>query len=68
VTCWKPQHFSKFDLAAVEEIPADSRFPVQINAVVTELGNLELWMKHTNRIAAEGRIPGPDRIAGKRAA
>ena len=35
------------DLAAVEDIPAGQPVPVQINAVVTELGNLELWMKHT---------------------
>ncbi|MGO9740079.1 MAG: Hsp70 family protein [Roseiarcus sp.] len=35
------------DLAAVEDIPAGQAVPVQINAVVTELGALELWMKHT---------------------
>ena len=35
------------DLAAVEGIPAGQPVPVQINSVVTELGNLELWMKHT---------------------
>jgi hypothetical protein len=35
------------DLAAVEDIPAGQPVPVQINAVVTELGTLELWMKHT---------------------
>ena len=35
------------DLAAVEDIPVGQPVPVQINAVVTELGNLELWMKHT---------------------
>ena len=35
------------DLPAVEDIPAGQPVPVQINAVVTELGNLELWMKHT---------------------
>jgi hypothetical protein len=35
------------DLAGVEDIPAGQPVPVQINAVVTELGNLELWMKHT---------------------
>lgn len=34
------------DLPAVEDIPAGQPVPVQINAVVTELGNLELWMKH----------------------
>jgi len=35
------------DLAAVEDLPAGQAVPVQINAVVTELGALELWMKHT---------------------
>jgi hypothetical protein len=35
------------DLPAVEDIPAGQSVPVQINAVVTELGTLELWMKHT---------------------
>ena len=35
------------DLATVEDIPAGQPVPVQINAVVTELGTLELWMKHT---------------------
>jgi hypothetical protein len=35
------------DLAAVEDIPAGQPVPVQINARVTELGTLELWMKHT---------------------
>jgi hypothetical protein len=34
------------DLAAVDDIPPGQAVPVQINAVVTELGNLELWMKH----------------------
>jgi len=34
------------DLAAVEDIPAGQPVPVQINAAVTELGTLELWMKH----------------------
>ena len=35
------------DLPVVEDIPAGQPVPVQMNAVVTELGNLELWMKHT---------------------
>ena len=35
------------NLAAVEDIPAGEPVPVQINSVVTELGALELWMKHT---------------------
>jgi molecular chaperone DnaK (HSP70) len=34
-------------LPAVEEFPEDQTIPVVINPVVTELGNLELWMKHT---------------------
>ena len=36
------------DLPAVEEFPAGQAVPVRINSVVTELGILELWMKHTN--------------------
>jgi hypothetical protein len=35
------------DLDAVDDIPAGQPVPVQINALVTELGTLELWMKHT---------------------
>ncbi|MEZ5785300.1 MAG: Hsp70 family protein [Xanthobacteraceae bacterium] len=35
------------DLAPVEELPAGQPVPVQINAVITEVGTLELWMKHT---------------------
>ena len=35
------------DLAAVDEISAGRLVPVRIHTVVTELGNLELWMKHT---------------------
>jgi hypothetical protein len=35
------------DLAAVEDIPAGQPVPVRINALVTELGTLELWMNHT---------------------
>jgi hypothetical protein len=34
-------------LPAVEGSPEGQPIPVQINPVVTELGNLELWMKHT---------------------
>jgi len=34
-------------LPAVEGLPENQAIPVQINPVVTELGNLELWMKHT---------------------
>ena len=35
------------NLAAVEDIPAGQPVPVQINSVITEVGTLELWMKHT---------------------
>jgi molecular chaperone DnaK (HSP70) len=34
-------------LPAVEGFPEGQAIPVVINPVVTELGNLELWMKHT---------------------
>ena len=34
-------------LPAVDGFPEGQAIPVQINPVVTELGNLELWMKHT---------------------
>jgi molecular chaperone DnaK (HSP70) len=34
-------------LPAIEGFPEGQPIPVQINPVVTELGNLELWMKHT---------------------
>ena len=34
-------------LPAVEGFPEGQTIPVIINPVVTELGNLELWMKHT---------------------
>ena len=34
-------------LPAIEGIPENQPVPVQINPVVTELGNLELWIKHT---------------------
>ncbi len=35
------------NLPAVEDIPAGQPVPVQINSVITEVGTLELWMKHT---------------------
>jgi hypothetical protein len=38
----------EINLPPVENFPAGQAVPVQINPVVTELGNLELWMKHTN--------------------
>jgi hypothetical protein len=34
-------------LPAVEGFPEGQAIPVVINPIVTELGNLELWMKHT---------------------
>ena len=34
-------------LPAIEGVPEGQPIPVQMNPVVTELGNLELWMKHT---------------------
>ena len=35
------------NLPAVEDIPPGQPVPVQINSVITEVGTLELWMKHT---------------------
>jgi len=35
------------DLPPIDGFPAGQAVPVQINAIVTELGTLELWMKHT---------------------
>ncbi len=34
-------------LPAVDDLPAGQPVPVRLNAVVTELGTLELWMQHT---------------------
>ena len=39
---------SEVTLPAVEGFPQGQPIPVLINPIVTELGNLELWMKHTN--------------------
>lgn len=36
------------ELPALSEVPAGQPVPVQIESVITELGTLELWMKHTN--------------------
>jgi len=36
------------ELPALPDVPAGQVVPVQIEAAVTELGTLELWMKHTN--------------------
>lgn len=40
---------SKIEVAlpAMEAFPVGQAIPVNLNSVVTELGNLELWMKHT---------------------
>ncbi|MFO1155081.1 MAG: Hsp70 family protein [Rhodospirillales bacterium] len=38
----------EINLPPVDGFPAGQAVPVQINPVVTELGNLELWMKHIN--------------------
>jgi hypothetical protein len=35
-------------LPKLDDVPAGQGVPVRINAVVTELGVLELWMKHVN--------------------
>ena len=36
------------NLPAADDVPAGQPIPVQINAVITEVGTLELWMKHAN--------------------
>jgi hypothetical protein len=36
------------EIPALKDVPAGQVVPVRINAVVTELGILELWMKHAN--------------------
>ena len=38
----------EINLPALPDFPAGQVIPVQINSVVTELGTLELWMKHIN--------------------
>src|ERR1035441_3566943 len=38
----------QINLPSIEGFPEGQPVPVQINSVVTELGTLELWMKHTN--------------------
>lgn len=38
----------EINLPPIEDFPEGHPVPVQINSVVTELGTLELWMKHTN--------------------
>ena len=36
------------EIPALDDVPAGEVVPVRLNAVVTELGVLELWMKHAN--------------------
>ena len=36
------------EIPALKDAPAGQVVPVRLNAVVTELGILELWMKHAN--------------------
>jgi hypothetical protein len=36
------------ELPALPDVPPGQAVPVQIESIVTELGTLELWMKHTN--------------------
>jgi molecular chaperone DnaK (HSP70) len=38
----------EIEIPALEDFPAGQVVPVRINAVVTELGVLELWMQHAN--------------------
>jgi len=38
----------EINLPPLPDFPAGQAVPVQINSVVTELGTLELWMKHMN--------------------
>jgi len=38
----------EINLPSLPDFPAGQVVPVQINSVVTELGTLELWMKHMN--------------------
>ena len=38
----------EFELPALPDAPAGQVVPVRIESLVTELGTLELWMRHTN--------------------
>lgn len=38
----------EISLPPMDDFPAGQVLPVQINPVVTELGTLELWMKHVS--------------------
>jgi hypothetical protein len=38
----------EIELPALDDVPAGQVVPVRINAAVTELGTLELWMQHVN--------------------
>ncbi|HIJ85732.1 MAG TPA: Hsp70 family protein [Magnetococcales bacterium] len=41
-------HSLEIDLPQLDDLPQGQVVPVRIHVVVTELGILELWMKHTN--------------------
>jgi molecular chaperone DnaK (HSP70) len=38
----------EIEIPALDDVPLGEAVPVRINAVVTELGILEIWMKHAN--------------------
>jgi hypothetical protein len=38
----------EIEIPALNDVPLGEVVPVRINAVVTELGTLEIWMKHAN--------------------
>ena len=38
----------EIEIPALSDVPAGQVVPVRMNPVITELGILELWMKHTN--------------------
>jgi hypothetical protein len=38
----------EIEIPATGDVPVGQVVPVRMNPVITELGILELWMKHTN--------------------
>ena len=38
----------EIEIPALDDFPVGQVVPVRINPLITELGVLELWMKHTN--------------------